>query len=170
MKIKLNAGDDTPSIDIDSATVTIEDAFTGVAFLNSDKDEILVVALRDNGFEFYYYDSIGQFKVNQQRLAGALRYGELRMLGHHSVVVSNQTIRPLRQWLTCFNNEHPICIVCEEPVKTKYWYHARLDVYICDSCPKHNVCGEDVSSHAMRFFDKEPPEWLPNNPSVICYR
>ncbi len=99
-----------------------------------------------------------------QRMVGPLPVGFwdlIRTLGRE----------PLRGYLLAsFENEHPICIVCEEPVKTKYWHHARLDVYICDSCPKDNVCGENVLYHAMRYFDETHPEWLPNNPAVICYR
>lgn len=43
------------------------------------------------------------------------------------------------------------CTVCGRTLTEAdtYWHHARLGVDICDACPKTNVCGEDVTHHAM---------------------
>jgi hypothetical protein len=46
-----------------------------------------------------------------------------------------------------------ICVVCnEEILKGQFFsHHQRLNVDIHGSCPTIDVCGEDVSMHAMMW-------------------
>lgn len=43
------------------------------------------------------------------------------------------------------------CAVCGETV-SKYIWHARLGVAVCSTCPKTDVCGEDITMHTVMWF------------------
>lgn len=42
------------------------------------------------------------------------------------------------------------CAVCGMPVAGQPCiYHARLAVFVCNDCPRTNVCGEDITDHTV---------------------